>query len=290
LNNLRIRKAVESDVQQISVLIQSVMHLFFSEAGGSGADRFIASIKPDALKAFIRRPDVDYYIGFVDDTFCGAVGVRDSRDVRGGKHLQHLFVVPSLHRKGLGKALWQYVEDAANAEHFTVNASINAVPFYAKLGFTNVGEIQQSNGIIFQAMKLNLEKQVMSRQLISSGSRFEAQMGYSRAVVVEPWVFVSGTTGFDYSNMTISDDVVQQTEQCFLNIQEALMRAQSNLNEVVRVTYILPVAADFEKCWPVLQKYFGDVRPAATMISAGVADARIKIEIEVTAMRGSAKV
>jgi enamine deaminase RidA (YjgF/YER057c/UK114 family)/predicted N-acetyltransferase YhbS len=286
LNNLRIRAALESDVEQISALIQSVMHLFFSEAGGSGADRFIASIKPDALKAFIKRPDVSYYVGFIDGLFSGAIGVRSTRE---GKHLQHLFVSPALHGQGIGKALWQHAKTLANVNDFTVNASTNAVPFYAKLGFVNVGEVQQSNGIIFQAMKLHVEKQAMSRRLISSGSTFEAQMGYSRAVVVEPWVFVSGTTGFDYSNMTISDDVVQQTEQCFLNIQAALVRAQSNLNEVVRVTYILPVAADFEKCWPVLQKYFGDVRPAATMISAGVADARIKIEIEVTAMKGSAK-
>jgi enamine deaminase RidA (YjgF/YER057c/UK114 family) len=130
----------------------------------------------------------------------------------------------------------------------------------------------------------------MSRQLISSGSAFEAQMGYSRAVVVDPWVFVAGTTGFDYSNMTISEDIVQQTEQCFLNIEAALVKAQSSLSEVVRVTYILPVAADFEKCWPVMKKYFGEIRPAATMISAGVADARIQIEIEVTALKGSAKV
>jgi enamine deaminase RidA (YjgF/YER057c/UK114 family)/GNAT superfamily N-acetyltransferase len=284
LNGLQIRPAIESDAEQISALIQSVMHLFFSESGGSGADRFIASIKPEAIKTFINRSDVDYYVGTIDDVFCGAVGTR------GGKHLQHLFVPPSLQGKGIGKALWLYAKNLANADAFTVNASINAVPFYAKLGFATVGEVQQSNGIIFQAMKLNLEKNSMSRQLISSGSTFEAQMGYSRAVVVEPWVFVSGTTGFDYSNMTISDGVVQQTEQCFLNIQAALVRANSSLKEVVRVTYILPVAADFEKCWPVLQKYFDDVRPAATMISAGVADARIKIEIEVTAMKGSAKV
>jgi enamine deaminase RidA (YjgF/YER057c/UK114 family)/GNAT superfamily N-acetyltransferase len=290
LKELYIRLASESDAEQISALIQSVMHPFFSEAGGSGADRFIASIKPDALKAFINRPDVHYYVGFIDDLFCGAVGIRDTRDVRGGKHLQHLFVIPSLHEKGVGKALWQHAKNLATANDFTVNASINAVAFYTKLGFISVGEVQQSNGIVFQAMKLHLEKHAMSRQLISSGSTFEAQMGYSRAVVVEPWVFVSGTTGFDYSNMTISDDVVQQTEQCFLNIEAALLRAQSSLKDVVRVTYILPVAADFEKCWPVLQKYFGSVRPAATMISAGVADARIKIEIEVTAMKGSAKV
>jgi enamine deaminase RidA (YjgF/YER057c/UK114 family) len=129
----------------------------------------------------------------------------------------------------------------------------------------------------------------MSRQLISSGSRFEAQIGYSRAVIVEPWVFVSGTTGFNYANMTISDNVAQQAEQCFLNIEEALLKAQSSLKEVVRVNYILPTAADFEKCWPVLQKYLGEVRPAATMISAGLADERIKIEIEVTVLKGSAR-
>jgi enamine deaminase RidA (YjgF/YER057c/UK114 family)/predicted N-acetyltransferase YhbS len=287
LNNLSIREALESDVAQISALIQSVMHPFFSEAGGSGADRFIASIKPDALKTFIHRLDVNYYVGFIDNIFCGAVGIRD---VRGGKHLQHLFVPLTWQGKGIGKALWQHAKNSAETNNFTVNASINAVPFYTKLGFSNVGDVQHSNGIVFQAMKLNLEKIAMSRQLISSGSTFEAQMGYSRAVVVEPWVFVSGTTGFNYSNMTISDDVVQQTEQCFLNIEAALVRAQSSLKDVVRVTYILPVAADFEKCWPVLQKYFGNVRPAATMISAGVADVRIKIEIEVTAMKGSAKV
>jgi enamine deaminase RidA (YjgF/YER057c/UK114 family)/predicted N-acetyltransferase YhbS len=284
LNGLHIRPAIESDAEQISTLIQSVMHLFFSESGGSGANRFIASIKPEAIKAFISRPDVKYYVGTFENVFCGAVGIRE------GKHLQHLFVPPSLHGKGIGKALWLHAKNLASANVFTVNASINAMPFYAKLGFINVGDAQQANGIIYQAMKLTSEHNSMSRQLISSGSTFEAQMGYSRAVVVEPWVFVSGTTGFDYSNMTISDDVVQQTEQCFLNIQSALVRANSSLKEVVRVTYILPVAADFEQCWPVLQKYFGDVRPAATMISAGVADARIKIEIEVTAMKGSAKV
>jgi enamine deaminase RidA (YjgF/YER057c/UK114 family)/GNAT superfamily N-acetyltransferase len=284
LNNLHVREALESDAEQISALIQSVMHLFFSEAGGSGADRFIASIQPDALKVFINRSDVNYFVATIDDVFCGAIGLR------GSKHLQHLFVVPNLHGQGIGKALWQHAKNLAFADEFTVNASINAVPFYTNLGFINVGEVQQTNGIVFQAMKLKLEKQAMSRQLISSGSTFEAQMGYSRAVVVEPWVFVSGTTGFDYSNMTISDDVVQQTEQCFLNIQAALVRANSSLKDVVKVTYILPVAANFEKCWPVLQKYFGDVRPAATMISAGVADERIKIEIEVTAMKGSAKV
>lgn len=125
----------------------------------------------------------------------------------------------------------------------------------------------------------------MTRTLISSGSSFEAQIGYSRAVVAGNWVFVSGTTGFDYTTMTISDDVVVQAEQCFKNIAAALEQAGSSLKDVVRVTYVLPISADFESCWPVLRKYFGEVRPAAMMISAGLADPRMKIEIEVTALK-----
>jgi enamine deaminase RidA (YjgF/YER057c/UK114 family) len=126
----------------------------------------------------------------------------------------------------------------------------------------------------------------MARQLISSGSTFEAEIGYSRAVVDGDWIFVSGTTGYDYSRMTISDDLVEQTEQCLKNIEAALRQAQSSLADVVRVRYILPNGADFSKCWPTLRRYFGDIRPAATMISAGLADPDMQIEIEVTARRG----
>jgi enamine deaminase RidA (YjgF/YER057c/UK114 family) len=125
----------------------------------------------------------------------------------------------------------------------------------------------------------------MNRTLISSGSTFEAQIGYSRAVVAGDWVFVSGTTGFDYTTMTISDDVVVQAEQCLKNIASALQQAGSSLQDVVRVTYVLPQTADFEPCWPVLRQHFGEVRPAAMMISAGLADPRMKIEIEVTAIK-----
>ena len=125
----------------------------------------------------------------------------------------------------------------------------------------------------------------MKRTLISSGSPFEAQIGYSRAVVAGDWVFVSGTTGFDYRLMTISSDIAEQTEQCLKNIASALQQADASMADVVRVTYVLPDASQFEKCWPVLQKYFGDVRPAAMMISAGLLDARMLIEIEVTAIR-----
>ena len=127
----------------------------------------------------------------------------------------------------------------------------------------------------------------MTRQLISSGSTFEAEIGYSRAVVDGEWVFVSGTTGFDYSTMSIPPGLVDQTEQCLKNIEAALRQAGSSLADAVRVTYILPNAGEFSECWPVLRKYFGDIRPAATMISAGLADPRMRIEIEVTARKGS---
>jgi len=125
----------------------------------------------------------------------------------------------------------------------------------------------------------------MNRRLISSGSSFEREIGYSRAVVDGEWVFVSGTTGFDYQSMRISENLLEQTEQCLRNITSALEQAGASLSDVVRVTYILPETGDFPACWPVLRKYFGDVRPAATMISAGLADPRIRIEIEVTARR-----
>lgn len=123
------------------------------------------------------------------------------------------------------------------------------------------------------------------RRLISSGSSFERDIGYSRAVVQGDWVFVSGTTGFDYSTMTIADDVAEQAEQCLRNIQAVLQQAGADLRDVVRVTYILPNGDEFRQCWPILRQYFGDVRPAATMISAGLADPRMKIEIEVTALK-----
>lgn len=125
----------------------------------------------------------------------------------------------------------------------------------------------------------------MPRKLISSGSTFEAQIGYSRAVVAGDWVFVSGTTGFDYSLMTIADNITEQTDQCLRNIQAALKQAGSSLSDVVRVTYVVPNSDEFVQCWPILRKYFGEIRPAAMMISAGLADPRMKIEIEVTALK-----
>jgi len=123
------------------------------------------------------------------------------------------------------------------------------------------------------------------RRLISSGSTFERDIGYSRAVADGDWIFVSGTTGFDYESMTISEDAAQQAEKCLENIERALQQAGSCMADVVRVRYILPRVEDFEPCWPVLRRYFGETRPAATMRSAGLADPRMKIEIEVTARR-----
>jgi enamine deaminase RidA (YjgF/YER057c/UK114 family) len=126
---------------------------------------------------------------------------------------------------------------------------------------------------------------VSERRLISSGSTFEELIGYSRAVVDGDWLFVSGTTGFDYATMTISDDVVEQAEQVMANIGAALEQAGFSFADIVRVHYLLPDRADFEPCWPVLQRAFGDVRPAATMMECGLSDPRMRIEIEVTARR-----
>ncbi|HZY19667.1 MAG TPA: RidA family protein [Ramlibacter sp.] len=125
----------------------------------------------------------------------------------------------------------------------------------------------------------------MTRQWISSGSRFEQEIGYSRAVADGDWVFVSGTTGFDYASMTIVDDVAGQCEQALRNIAAALAEAGATLDDVVRVNYVLPDGADFEPCWPVLRRYLGEARPAAMVITAGLLDPRMKIEIEVTARK-----
>jgi enamine deaminase RidA (YjgF/YER057c/UK114 family) len=123
----------------------------------------------------------------------------------------------------------------------------------------------------------------MKHRLISSGSTFEAQIGYSRAVVSGSWVMVSGTTGYDYTTMTLPKDVVSQCQQCLANIADALKQAGSSLDDVVRVHYIFPKASEFEPCWPLLREAFATARPAATMISAQLLNPQIKVEIEVTA-------
>lgn len=121
------------------------------------------------------------------------------------------------------------------------------------------------------------------RKLISQGSKFEAEFAYSRAVVTDGWVFVAGTTGYDYATMTISDDVAEQTRQTFRNIEAALKEAGAGLDDVVRVHYILPDPADFPACAPAIREAFAAARPAATMLVAGLLDKAMKIEIEVTA-------
>jgi len=124
------------------------------------------------------------------------------------------------------------------------------------------------------------------RRLISSGSPFEAATGYSRAVVDGEWVFVAGTTGFDYALMTISDDPAEQARQALRNIESALAEAGASLADVVRVKYYLPDAADWPLVVPVLGEAFGAIRPAATALICGLMDPLMKIEIEVTARRG----
>jgi len=127
------------------------------------------------------------------------------------------------------------------------------------------------------------------RRLISSGSRFEAEAGYSRAVVDGEWIFVAGTTGFDYARMTIAEDVAEQARQAFRNIEAALAEAGASLADVVRVRYYVPNAADWPVIVPVLGGVFGAIRPAATAIFCGLVDPRMKIEIEVTARRGTSR-
>jgi enamine deaminase RidA (YjgF/YER057c/UK114 family) len=125
------------------------------------------------------------------------------------------------------------------------------------------------------------------RKLISSGSAFENDYAYSRAVVQGDWCFVAGTTGYNYADMSISENVAEQAEQTFKSIDLALTKAGFTMADVVRVHYILPNAANFAACQPAIKKWLGDARPAATMIVADLIDDIIKIEIEVTALKSS---
>jgi reactive intermediate/imine deaminase len=127
----------------------------------------------------------------------------------------------------------------------------------------------------------------MTKRLVSSGSAYEAVAGYSRAVVDGDWVHVSGTTGFDYSTMTISDDLLTQARQVFANISAALAQAGATLDDVVRVTYYLTERESFGIAAPVFGEFFAKARPAATAVICGLVDARMKIEIEVTARKGA---
>ena len=126
------------------------------------------------------------------------------------------------------------------------------------------------------------------RRLISFGSDFETQGGYSRAVVDGEWVFVAGTTGFDYATMTIADDPAEQTRQTFRNIERALAEAGGSLADVVRVRYYMPDRGDWASIMRVLAEVFGAIRPAATAVFCGLVDPPMKIEVEVTARKAIA--
>lgn len=124
------------------------------------------------------------------------------------------------------------------------------------------------------------------RRHISTGSPFEAQIGYSRAVVADGWIFVAGTTGYDYATMEMPATVEEQCRNALNTIAAALNQAGAGLDDVVRVRYILPDAKDWEPCWPIVSQVFATARPAATMIVAGLQNPEMKIEIEVTARQG----
>lgn len=123
----------------------------------------------------------------------------------------------------------------------------------------------------------------MTRRHISTGSPFETRIGYSRAVVVDGWVFVAGTTGYDYATMTMPDGIEDQCRNTLRTIEKALGEAGATLDDVVRVRYIVPDPADWPACWPITSQAFAVSRPAATMISAALQEPAMKIEIEVTA-------
>ena len=126
----------------------------------------------------------------------------------------------------------------------------------------------------------------MTVKLISTGSPFEKAFGYSRAVVKGPWCFVSGVTGYDYKTMTMPDDVAAQAENCFATIAWALGEGGFDMQDIVRVQYTVTDAALVEAAVPVLGKHLGEIRPAATMVIAGLIKPEMKIEIEVTAFKG----
>lgn len=121
------------------------------------------------------------------------------------------------------------------------------------------------------------------RRTISTGSPFEARIGYSRAIVTDGWVFVAGTTGYDYASMTMPDSIEEQCRNALQTIENALKEAGCSLDDVVRVRYIVPDPEEWPACWSITSEAFARARPAATMISAGLQETEMKIEIEVTA-------
>lgn len=127
----------------------------------------------------------------------------------------------------------------------------------------------------------------MPRRLISTGSPFEKTAGYSRAVVEGDWCFVSGTTGYDYATMKMPEDVVAQARNIFDTIGRALAEAGFTLGDIVRARYIVTDPAHQDAVFRVTGEVFGDIRPAATMIVAGLIRPEMKVEIEVTALKRS---
>jgi len=129
----------------------------------------------------------------------------------------------------------------------------------------------------------------MSRRLISTGSPFEKTAGYSRAVVDGDFCFVAGTTGYDYSTMTMPADVTSQSRNCFKTIEAALKEAGFAMADIVRATYYITDAKDADAHFAVCGEVLGDIRPAATLlVVTGLYKLEMKIEVEVTAKRCSA--
>lgn len=126
------------------------------------------------------------------------------------------------------------------------------------------------------------------RRLISTGSPFEKAFGYSRAVVQGDWCFVAGVTGYDYATMTMPQDAAAQADACFATIGGVLAEAGFAMSDIVRVQYTLTDRALVDEVAPVLGRHMGDIRPAATMVIAGLISPEMKIEIEVTALRSEA--
>ena len=151
---LTIRKATASDAAQVSALIYSHMHLFLVDPDGKGAEHFLKHSTPEGLADFMLQPNINYLIGEEDGVFCGAVAVRNN------SHLQHLYIVFSFQRRGVGTYLWetarQHALAAGNAGQFTVNAVLSAIPFYERLGFEIVGDVSVTGGLRCQPMKLEI--------------------------------------------------------------------------------------------------------------------------------------
>jgi GNAT superfamily N-acetyltransferase len=152
---INIRKTEASDAEKISELIRSLMHLFLVHPDGKGAEQFLQMITPAGLTELMAQPNINYLLGEEDGVFCGVVAVRNS------SHLQHLYIVPSFQRSGVGTYLWEIARAQAlatgNAGQFTVNAVLSAIPFYQRMGFESVGDVTLTGGLRCQPMKLSFD-------------------------------------------------------------------------------------------------------------------------------------